>query len=94
MSYTPPKDDNVRSDKGVAVTISPDENGKTKVILDDISSLPRVGANHAWEHERLFTFENFDTAELQELATDREKLALLGENILIRLLASNKRMPE
>jgi hypothetical protein len=94
MSYTPPKDSNVRSTKGVAVSLSPDENGQTKVILDDIGPLPRVIANHAWEHEGLFTFENFDTAELQALATDREKLALLGENILIRLLVLNKRMSE
>lgn len=94
MSYIPPKDQNVRSDMGVAVTISPDDNGQTKVILDDISWLPRVGASHAWEHHGLFTFESFNTADLQDLVTDREKLALLGENILIRLLVLNKRMSE
>ena len=91
MSYIPPKDSLTRSDQAVAVSLSPDENGQTKVILDDIGPLPRVGATHAWEHGSLFTSESFNTDDLEALIMDRDKLALLGENIIIRLLALNKR---
>jgi len=94
MSYTPPKDSEIRSDNGVAVTLSPDENGQTKIILDDVIPLLRVGASHAWEHNGLFTSTSFPTADLEALRVDRDTLALLGENILMRLLTSNKRGSE
>lgn len=76
------------------MTLSPDERGQTKVILDDIRVLHRVGDTHAWEHDGLFTFRSFSTSELEAVLLDREDLALFGENIIMRLLALKKRFSE
>jgi hypothetical protein len=91
MKYKTSTDPHTRSDHGIAVTISPDEDGKTKLILDDVRSQFRVGEGHGWEQQALFTSAEFDTNELEALDLDREKLADFAENLIIRLLVLNQR---
>lgn len=92
MSYDPLKDHENRSDRGIAVTLSPDKDGKTKVILDDVRFQNRIGDGRGWEHSCFFTTAEFSTVDLEQLRVDREQLAKLAEDILIRLLVLNHRI--
>jgi len=91
MSYNPPKDNENRSGRGIAVTLSPDKDGKTKVILDDIQYQNRLGDGRGWEHSCIFTTAEFGTVDLEQLQVDRKQLEKLAEDILIRLLVLNQR---
>ena len=91
MSYAGDKDNELRSEFGVVVTLSPDRSGSTKLVLDDVRDESRVGSSHAWEHQRLYTVAEFETNGLESLELTRDELALLGENLLMRLLALNRR---
>jgi len=72
--------------EGVVATLKRAEAGRVRLTLDDVSHQPGVGVT-AWRHDRLFTHKDFDANALRSLTLSREELALIGENLVIRLLA-------
>lgn len=75
---------------GLAVSLSKEENGCSRLIIDDIYR--QLGMDTTgWAHGNLFTQIELKSSALESLSLDKDKLAQIGENILIRLLALNER---
>ncbi len=72
--------------EGVVATLKRAESGRIRLTLDDVSHQPSIGVT-AWRHDRLFTYKDFDAESLRLMKLSREDLALIGENLVIRLLA-------
>ena len=81
-----PVDAGVRSATGVVACLTPIADGKTRLVFDDVKS-DRQSRPTAWTPTALFTWREFDFAQLQDLKLSESELARIGENLLIRLLA-------
>lgn len=85
----PAADDGIREGSGIAVSLRRTSNGRVCLVLDDVAVQLGVGRN-GWRHETFFTAKEFDRSALENLNLSKDELAEIGENILIRLLATNQ----
>jgi len=77
---------------GVVATLRHAGPGRVRLTFDDVSHQPGVGTI-AWRHESLFTHKDFDAESFRSLKLSRDELALIGENLLIRLVAQLEGKP-
>ena len=85
----PATDDGVREGSGVVVSLRPTSKGRVCLVLDDVEVQLGVGRS-GWRHESFFTSKELDREALEKLDLSKDELAEIGENILIRLLATNR----
>ena len=76
MSYAEVKDNELRSEFGVVISLSPDRSGSTRIVLDDVRVQGRVGSLRAWEHQRLYTVAEYKTEGLEDVKLTRDELAI------------------
>jgi hypothetical protein len=62
-----------------------------RLILDDVRADTDMSPK-SWSHYCLYTFNDYDATELKEMALSQEDLAMIGENLVMRLLALNKEL--
>jgi hypothetical protein len=73
---------------GVVVTLLPVADDRLRLTFDDVSPLMMVDVE-AWKREGLFTHRDFDASALSALNLSQAQFAEIGENLLMRLLATN-----
>lgn len=78
-----------QGDSGVVASLTTTADGKYRLSLDDVTRLPMLDAT-AWKHSRPFTSHEYDKLALENLNLSKEELAMIGENIVIRLIALAK----
>jgi hypothetical protein len=84
-------DDAVRTENGVVVCLRTTENGKSKLIFDDVkgnSSLNPV----AWSFNSFYTWREYDDGDLDQMKLSSREYQMIGENLVARLLALNSRI--
>jgi hypothetical protein len=72
---------------GVVATLHQVADGRFRLTLEDVASVMTLDAI-TWKREGLFTYREFDTPSLRELKLTQQQLAEIGENLLIRLIAT------
>ena len=72
---------------GVVATLQQISQGRFRLILDDVKSVSTLDAT-TWRREGLFTSRDFEISSKRDLDLTKEQLAEIGENLLIRLMAS------
>jgi len=83
------KDEGLRGDGGVVVSLHDLPNGKVRVYIDDVKNenLPSKGP---WVDRGLVTWKDYTLKELEAMAFTEEELAGLGAYVLGRLYAIKK----
>lgn len=80
-------DDQKRGPKGVVFSLRTLENGKLRVVMDDVINAGGSGKG-PWEHRVSVTRKDYDATELKDLESLPEsELAGLGHYLLARLMA-------
>ena len=80
-------DDQQRGHEGVVCSLQTLENGKLRVVMDDVINVGGSGKG-PWEHRVLVTWKDYDATELKNLESLPEsELAGLGHYLLARLMA-------
>jgi hypothetical protein len=82
----PSSDDGRREGPGVVASLINSSEGHLCLVLDDVQYQLGVGAA-SWKAEQFFTAREYSEADLVEGSLGKEELALIGENLIIRLLA-------
>ena len=90
MSYTP-NDKEKRGGIGVLTSLNPDSNSVTRIVFDDVARQLTLDGT-TWIHKALFTVAEYPTEKLERVALSKEEFALIGKNIVIRLLAQAGRL--
>ncbi len=80
------KDDGLRALNGVAACLREIDDETLRIIFDDITT---DNQSHPvdWKTKVLFTFNDYDKKDLSSLNISKEEFAMIGENLVIRLLA-------
>ncbi|MBN1007186.1 hypothetical protein [Amphritea pacifica] len=87
------QDDGIRAKNGVAACLREVEGGKLRLIFDDIQTdAPRHPVD--WRTVMLFTFNDYDKGQMSTLNLSKEDYAMIGENLVIRLLAMEGKLSE
>ena len=80
------QDDGVRSKKGVVACLREIDSSTLRIIFDDVTtSDPHHPVD--WNTRVVFTFNDYDKDEMLSLKLSKEEFAIIGENLVIRLLA-------
>lgn len=82
----PSSDDGCREGPGVVASLINTSKGHLCLVLDDVRYQLGIGAA-SWKAEQFFTAREYSEAELVEGSLSKDELALIGENLVIRLLA-------
>ncbi|VUX56068.1 protein of unknown function [uncultured Woeseiaceae bacterium] len=83
MNYQNRTNDGKRGNTGIVASIHRLEDGKIRLILDDVRQMPMLDAS-GWSHQRLYTSAEYDQKAFEELDLSKEELAKLAENLLRR----------
>ena len=75
-----------RGVSGVICSILEMGDGKSRVILDDVSN-SSSNEQGPWSHEVIYTQKDYDSKSLQELELSEEEYAAFGHAIFARLCA-------
>jgi hypothetical protein len=87
----------IRPQQGLAISLTPDKNGQTQIVLDAVHRPDQLDGPVAWEHVHMCTMVEYETKLLIELLQNREEMARLGKSILRELLSQcgrSYRLPE
>ena len=80
-------DDQKRGPEGVVCSIQSLENGKLRIVMDDVSNTGG-SSKGPWEHRVLVTWKDYEATELKNLESLSEsELAGFGHYLLARLMA-------
>ena len=80
-------DDQKRGSEGVVCSIQTLENGRLRIVMDDVSNRDGFGQG-PWEHRVLVTWKDYEATELEDLESLSEaELAGFGHYLLARLMA-------
>ncbi len=82
-------DHKTRGRCGVVCSIIDMGNGKSRVILDDVSN-SSDDQQGPWSHEVLYTHKDYDSHTLEELELSEEEYAAFGHAMFARLCALQK----
>jgi hypothetical protein len=83
------RDDGVRGDGGVVVSLVDAPDGKVRLVFDDVLR-DGSGDARAWRHQFFFTRTEVDLDALQETKLSDSDLARIGFAIAARLAARRK----
>lgn len=82
-------DNGLRGNTGVIVSLHRLEDGKIRLVFDDVRQMPMLDASGR-SHERLYTSAEFDQKSFEDFDLSKEELAKLAENLILRLVALEK----
>jgi len=83
-------DDKIRSEVGVVVCLRRTADGRSKLILDDVSANSTENPIE-WSFDRFFTWKEYPDEPLDAMALTEKEYQGLGEYVVARLLALNGR---
>lgn len=72
---------------GVVTYIKRLESGDIRLVMDDVKT--STGTSGKWSKEVLFTHKDYDAQKMCGLELSKDDYAMIGENLVIRLLALN-----
>ena len=84
------KRNTVRDDCGVVAYFQEGKPGHLRLTFDDVKKVEGQTPNE-WRKKVLFTHIDFPIDKTLELGLTQETYATIGENLVVRLLALNKR---
>ena len=79
-------DDGKRANSGVVCSLLELEDGKYRLVLDDVSNSQET-TKGTWRHEVVFTWKEYDKNEIEDYELSEKELAEIGFNLLARLVA-------
>ena len=82
----PSSDDGRREGLGVVASLINTAEGHLCLVLDDVRYQLGIDAA-SWKAEQFFTAREYSEAHLVEGSLGKDELAVIGENIIMRLLA-------
>jgi hypothetical protein len=82
-------DDSIRSPAGVVCCLRDLPNGQVRLVLDDVAN-ESSSTLDPWTHRVLFTWKDFGSKEIDDLALSERELAGFGHSVLARLVAYRK----
>jgi hypothetical protein len=85
------KDDCKRPRMGVVVTLLEVGDGTSRLIMDDVHS-DEPKKDTSWKHDCFFTHKVLNSKAVDEMALPDEEFALIGSNLVLRLLALSGRV--
>ena len=89
MSNQDQTDNGKRGNKGIVASFHRLENGKIRLVLDDVKQMPMLDAS-GWSHQRMYTSIEFDQKKFEELELSKKELARLAEDLILRLVELEK----
>jgi hypothetical protein len=84
-------DDGKRPTLGVVVSLLDIGNGQSRLIMDDVRSQQPVRET-SWTFDLFYTHQAHDNATLDQMALSDATYREIGEALVARLLALNKRV--
>jgi hypothetical protein len=84
-------DDGVRGEVGIVISVVERDGGRVRVIFDDVRSEGGSPARH-WRETALFTWNEYEEADLSEMSLSSGDFAQIGEAVVARLQAMRKRV--
>ena len=84
-------DDGIRAQRGVVACLRSLDHNTVRLVLDDVQADTEMSPK-SWTHYCLYTFTDYDANELKEMTLSQKDLAMIGENLVMRLLALNKEL--
>ncbi len=84
-------DDAIRSENGVVVCLRTVENGKSKLIFDDVTGDSSVNPV-AWSFNNFYTWREYNNEDLDQMKLSGREYQMIGESLVARLLALNGRI--
>ena len=82
----PSSDDGRREGPGVVASLLQTSEGHMCLVLDDVQYQLGSGAS-LWKAKQFFTAREYSEADIVDGSLSMQELALIGENLLIRLVA-------
>jgi hypothetical protein len=83
------RDDGLRGDSGVVVSLVERPDGKVRLVFDDVQR-NRLGEPAAWNHKFFFTRTEVELDALLDTKLSEAELAQIGFAIAARLAAHKK----
>jgi hypothetical protein len=87
----PDADDTIRSPVGVVASLRDLGNGMSKLIFDDVYG-DSTNNPVAWTFTNFFTGRDYENEALDEMNLSAGEYQMIGENLVVRLLALNGRV--
>jgi hypothetical protein len=84
-------DDAIRPENGVVVCLRKTEDGKSKLIFDDVKGNSSCNPI-AWSFSSFNTWREYSDDDLNQLKLSSREYQMIGESIVARLLALNGRI--
>jgi len=84
------RDDSRRAKEGVVVCLRDLGNGASRVIFDDVVAESEVNPT-SWRFEALYTWNTYENSQLDQMRLSDEEFQKIGEVVVARLLAINRR---
>jgi len=84
-------DDKIRGCSGVVCSLRDIGNGKIRLILDDVSKKNK-STNEKWEHEVVFTWNDYKSKDIMENKLTNKELINIAHNLIARL-SSQENIP-
>ena len=71
--------------EGVTAYLQKESDEKLKLVLNDVVATTS-GDSPDWRHNVLFSSNSYDSESLKQCSLSKEQYALIGENLVMRLL--------
>lgn len=86
----PNHDDEIRSPKGVVISLRKMGDGTSRLIFDDVTGHFETNSI-SWSFDCFYTSRDYLDEVLDQMKLDDRKYQMIGENLVARLLAVNGR---
>lgn len=84
-------DDGLRASEGVVVCLRPLEGGRSRIIIDDVKGDSDSNPIR-WSFDACMTWKDYGDGALDQMDLGKEEYRIIGENVVARLLALNRRL--
>jgi hypothetical protein len=84
-------DDGKRPLKGVVVTLLDMQDGTSRIIMDDVTA-ESPSRETSWKYDVFYTHKRLTSTAIDDMALPASEYQQMGEALMARLLALNKRV--
>ncbi|MGB8714798.1 MAG: hypothetical protein WCD66_00380 [Rhodanobacteraceae bacterium] len=81
-----------RATEGIVICLRDLGDGHSRLIFDDVIADDRVAPQRVWRHRVFFTHNAYPNESLDNMELSDEQFQEIGEAVVARLLAINKRV--
>jgi hypothetical protein len=85
-------DDTIRGKVGIVISAVARDSGRIRLVFDDVAATSTESPQH-WRATCLFTWNEYDPADIENMSLSDEDFQNIGENVVARIhaLLSQKR---